>query len=83
METNNLTPDENLKDTEGYNPYKDYDEIIHPDFRDEAGWNWPENGMIADDSLSGEEFAETGAVIVFLFTALFIVVVGLLLCYLL
>ena len=75
MEMNNLTPDENLKNPPNYQPEEDpvriYDRVEAP-------------GIVFGDAISDEELAENGAsVIVFLFTALFVVVIGLLLFYLL
>ena len=72
---NNLTPDENLKNPIGYNPdeepIKIYDAVEAP-------------GIIFGDAIPDEEIAESGAtVIVFLFTALFLVAVGILFYYLL
>ena len=79
---NNLTPDENLKNPIRYNPGEEpikiygnsrdtYDTVEAP-------------GIIFGDAISNEELAESGAtVIVFLFTALLVVAIGILLYYLL
>ena len=75
METNNLTPDENLKSPPNYNLNEDhfrvYDTVEAP-------------GIVFGDAISDEGLAGNGAsVIALLFTALFAVIVGLLLFYLL
>lgn len=75
METNNLTPDENLKSPLNYNPNEDpiriYDTVEAP-------------GIVFGDAISDEGLAGNGAfVIALLFTVLLAVIDGLLLFYLL
>lgn len=74
MKTNNLTPDENLKNPPNYNPdeepIKFYDRVEAP-------------GIIFGYATSDEELSESGAIIVYLFTTIFILVIGFLLFYLL
>lgn len=74
METNNLTPDENLKNPPNYNPQegpiKIYDRVEAP-------------GIAFGDTFNDDELDENRAIIIILlFTALFLAIVGLLLYYL-
>lgn len=74
METNNLTPDENLKNPLNYNPQEEpikiYDRVEAP-------------GIAFGDNFNDDELDENRAIIIILlFTALFLVIVGLLLYYL-
>lgn len=74
METNNLTPDENLKNPPNYNPQEEpikiYDRVEAP-------------GIAFGDNFNDDELDENRAIIIILlFTALFLAIVGLLLYYL-
>jgi hypothetical protein len=40
-----------------YNPYEDYDEIIHPNYRDSM--NNPDNPVVYIDSMSDEELTDS------------------------
>ena len=83
METNNLTPDENLKNPVNYNPYEDYDEIIHPLFRDTLNDVSDGECVVIGAPSEKEDLAETGTILVLLFVVIFILVVGIILYYLL
>ncbi len=56
-----------------YDPYKDYDEIIDPYYRELL--NGEEKGIVFGDTGLSEEEAETGAVIVAVFSSLFLVAI--------
>ena len=57
-----------------YNPYEDYDEIIHPDYRD--AMNDPDNPVVYIDSMSDEEFTDsTSSAICMISTILLLVTV--------
>lgn len=47
----------------------EYDEIIHPDYRGSMNGD-PEDNVVYGDSMSEEEFADSGFVIIYLFIAL-------------
>ena len=53
-----------------YNPYEDYDEIIPKDVQQSLDKDY--DNVVYGDSISDEEFAETGSVIVYLFVTLFL-----------
>lgn len=78
METNNLTPDENLKSPTGCNPNKDYNEIIHPDSRPDSDGIDDDEIIIYGDPMSDEEIEAAGGIIVFTFVALLLVILALL-----
>ena len=74
METNNLTPDENLKNPPNYNPQEEPIKIYD---RAEAP------GISSVDTFNDDELDENRAIIIILlFTALFLAIVVLLLYYL-
>lgn len=70
-------PDSNLTIitmSRNYNPYEDYDEIIPKDVQQSL--NKDHGNVVYGDSMSDEEFAETGSVIVYLFVTLFLMAIA-------
>lgn len=68
-------PDSNLTIitmSNNYNPYEDYDEIIPKDVQQSL--NKDHGNVVYGDSMSDEEFADSGCVIVYLFVALFLAI---------
>lgn len=63
-----------------YNPYEDYDEIIPKDVQQCLNKDY--DNVVYGDSMSDEEFAETGSVIVYLFVALFLITLTAIVYYL-
>ena len=61
-----------------YNPYEDYDEIIHPDFRDTI--NDPDNPVVYIDTMSDEEFFNPLSVIICLVFAVLLATITIV-CY--
>ena len=55
-----------------YNPYEDYDEIIPKDVQQHLNEDY--DNVVYGDSMSDEEFADSGYVIVYLFVALFLAI---------
>lgn len=63
-----------------YNPYEDYDEIIPKDIQ--QGLNKDYDNVVYGDSMSDEEFADSGCVIVYLFVALILMTLTIIVYYL-
>ena len=63
-----------------YNPYEDYDEIIPKDVQ--QGLNKDYDNVVYGDSMSDEEFADSGCVIVYLFVALILMTLTIIVYYL-
>lgn len=63
-----------------YNPYEDYDEIIHPDVRNNL--NKDGGNLIYGDYAKDEEFSDSGYVVVYLFIALFLMAITAIVYYL-
>lgn len=55
-----------------YNPYEDYDEIIHPDYRDTM--NDPDNPIVYIDSMSDKEFNGSTSVFIYLILSILLLV---------
>ena len=55
-----------------YNPYEDYDEIIPKDVQQHLNEDY--GNAVYGDSMSDEEFADSGCIIVYLFVALFLAI---------
>lgn len=63
-----------------YNPYEDYDEIIPKDVQ--QGLNKDYDNVVYGDSMSDEEFADSGCAIVYLFVALILMTLTIIVYYL-
>ena len=63
-----------------YNPYEDYDEIIPKDIQ--PGLNKDYDNVVYGDSMSDEEFADSGCFIVYLFVALILMTLTIIVYYL-
>ena len=55
-----------------YNPYEDYDKIIHPDYRDTM--NGPDNPVVYIDSMSDEEFASSTSFVICLILVILLLI---------
>ena len=55
-----------------YNPYEDYDKIIHPDYRDTM--NDPDNPIVYIDSMSDEEFASSNSFVICLILVILLLI---------
>ena len=63
-----------------YNPYEDYDEIIPKDVQQHLNEDY--GNVVYGDSMSDEEFADSGCVIVYLFVALILMTLTIIVYYL-
>jgi dTDP-D-glucose 4,6-dehydratase len=63
-----------------YNPYEDYDEIIPKDVQQSLNKDY--DNVVYGDSMSDEEFADSGCVIVYLFVALILMTLTIIVYYL-
>lgn len=62
-----------------YNPYEDYDEIIHPDYRDTM--NDPDNPIVYIDSMSDEEFASSTSYVICMISTILLLVTVIIVYY--